>query len=300
MKWNTLIKSFNTFLKVDKSLSPNTIDAYLHDLKLFTDFLGQHQLTLSPSEIKITHVRTFLDYLSELEISATSQARIVSGLKAFYKFMQIENLMDDNPLELLETPKIGRKLPEVLSIEEIDKMQNSLDLSIPENFRNKVIIETLYSCGLRVSELINLRLSDLHFDENYISVIGKGDKQRLIPIGNRAKKLISLYINNQRGSLPIQKGSENIVFLNRRGKKLTRQMIFIMLKKTAEQAGITKQLSPHTLRHSFATHLLEGGADLRSIQTMLGHKSITTTEIYTHIDRQYLEETLYNYHPRFT
>lgn len=214
--------------------------------------------------------------------------------------MQIENLMDDNPLELLETPKIGRKLPEVLSIEEIDKMQNSLDLSIPENFRNKVIIETLYSCGLRVSELINLRLSDLHFDENYISVIGKGDKQRLIPIGNRAKKLISLYINNQRGSLPIQKGSENIVFLNRRGKKLTRQMIFIMLKKTAEQAGITKQLSPHTLRHSFATHLLEGGADLRSIQTMLGHKSITTTEIYTHIDRQYLEETLYNYHPRFT
>lgn len=300
MKWNTLIKSFNTFLKVDKSLSPNTIDAYLHDLKLFTDFLEQHQLTLSPSEIKITHVRTFLDYLSELEISATSQARIVSGLKAFYKFMQIENLMDDNPLELLETPKIGRKLPEVLSIEEIDKMQNSLDLSIPENFRNKVIIETLYSCGLRVSELINLRLSDLHFDENYISVIGKGDKQRLIPIGNRAKKLISLYINNQRGSLPIQKGSENIVFLNRRGKKLTRQMIFIMLKKTAEQAGITKQLSPHTLRHSFATHLLEGGADLRSIQTMLGHKSITTTEIYTHIDRQYLEETLYNYHPRFT
>ncbi|MGI6292558.1 MAG: site-specific tyrosine recombinase XerD [Bacteroidales bacterium] len=300
MKWDTLIKSFNTFLKVDKSLSPNTIDAYLHDLKLFTDFLEQHQLTLSPSEIKITHVRTFLDYLSELEISATSQARIVSGLKAFYKFMQIENLMDDNPLELLETPKIGRKLPEVLSIEEIDKMQNSLDLSIPENFRNKVIIETLYSCGLRVSELINLRLSDLHFDENYISVIGKGDKQRLIPIGNRAKKLISLYINNQRGSLPIQKGSENIVFLNRRGKKLTRQMIFIMLKKTAEQAGITKQLSPHTLRHSFATHLLEGGADLRSIQTMLGHKSITTTEIYTHIDRQYLEETLYNYHPRFT
>lgn len=300
MKWDTLIKSFNTFLKVDKSLSPNTIDAYLHDLKLFTDFLEQHQLTLSPSEIKITHVRTFLDYLSELEISATSQARIVSGLKAFYKFMQIENLMDDNPLELIETPKIGRKLPEVLSIEEIDKMQNSLDLSIPENFRNKVIIETLYSCGLRVSELINLRLSDLHFDENYISVIGKGDKQRLIPIGNRAKKLISLYINNQRGSLPIQKGSENIVFLNRRGKKLTRQMIFIMLKKTAEQAGITKQLSPHTLRHSFATHLLEGGADLRSIQTMLGHKSITTTEIYTHIDRQYLEETLYNYHPRFT
>ena len=300
MKWDTLIKSFNTFLKVDNSLSPNNIDAYLHDLKLFTDFLEQHQLTLSPSEIKITHVRTFLDYLSELEISATSQARIVSGLKAFYKFMQIENLMDDNPLELLETPKIGRKLPEVLSIEEIDKMQNSLDLSIPENFRNKVIIETLYSCGLRVSELINLRLSDLHFDENYISVIGKGDKQRLIPIGNRAKKLISLYINNQRGSLPIQKGSENIVFLNRRGKKLTRQMIFIMLKKTAEQAGITKQLSPHTLRHSFATHLLEGGADLRSIQTMLGHKSITTTEIYTHIDRQYLEETLYNYHPRFT
>jgi integrase/recombinase XerD len=200
MKWDTLIKSFNTFLKVDKSLSPNTIDAYLHDLKLFTDFLEQHQLTLSPSEIKITHVRTFLDYLSELEISATSQARIVSGLKAFYKFMQIENLMDDNPLELLETPKIGRKLPEVLSIEEIDKMQNSLDLSIPENFRNKVIIETLYSCGLRVSELINLRLSDLHFDENYISVIGKGDKQRLIPIGNRAKK-INFFIHQQSARL---------------------------------------------------------------------------------------------------
>ncbi len=300
MKWNVLIKSFKAFLKVDKSLSINTIEAYLHDLKLFVNFLEQQQLTLSPFEISIAHARAFLNYLTELEISATSQARIVSGLKAFYKFMQLQNLIDDNPLELLEAPKIGRKLPEVLSVEEIDKMQNSLDLSIPENFRNKVIIETLYSCGLRVSELINLRITDLHFDENYISVIGKGDKQRLIPIGGKAKKLISLYINNQRGSLRIEKGSENIVFLNRRGKKLTRQMIFIMLKKIAEQAGITKQLSPHTLRHSFATHLIEGGADLYSIQIMLGHSSITTTEIYTHIDRQYLKETLYKYHLRFT
>lgn len=299
MDWNSSIKAFHTYLKVDKSLSINTIDAYLHDIHLLLDFLDEQQLSLNPTEITLGQVRKFLNYLTELGICATSQARIVSGLKAFYKALLMQNLIENNPLELLEAPKIGRKLPQVLSIQEIDAMENSLDLSKPENFRNKTIIETLYSCGLRVSELVNLRISDLHFNESYISVIGKGDKQRLVPIGHQAKKLITLYLEGQRNQVPIQKGSENIVFLNRRGRKLTREMIFIMIKKTAEEAGIQKTLSPHTFRHSFATHLLEGGADLRSIQAMLGHKSITTTEIYTHINRQFLEDTLRSCHPRY-
>jgi len=299
MDWNTSIKAFNTFLKVDKSLSSNTIEAYLHDINLLMDFLKEQPLSINPTEVTLNQVRDFLNQLTEIGICATSQARIVSGLKAFYKSLLMQNLIDTNPLELLEAPKVGRHLPNVLSIPEIDSMESSLDLSKPENFRNKAIIETLYSCGLRVSELVNLRLSDLHFNENYISVIGKGDKQRLVPIGHQAQKLITLYIEGQRNRVPIQKGSENIVFLNRRGRKLTREMIFLMIKKTADEAGIRKTLSPHTFRHSFATHLLDGGADLRSIQAMLGHKSITTTEIYTHINREYLEDTLRSFHPRY-
>jgi len=299
MDWNTSIKAFNTFLKVDKSLSSNTIEAYLHDIHLLMDFLKEQPLSINPTEVTLNQVRDFLNQLTEIGICATSQARIVSGLKAFYKSLLMQNLIDTNPLELLEAPKVGRHLPNVLSIPEIDSMESSLDLSKPENFRNKAIIETLYSCGLRVSELVNLRLSDLHFNENYISVIGKGDKQRLVPIGHQAQKLITLYIEGQRNRVPIQKGSENIVFLNRRGRKLTREMIFLMIKKTADEAGIRKTLSPHTFRHSFATHLLDGGADLRSIQAMLGHKSITTTEIYTHINREYLEDTLRSFHPRY-
>lgn len=299
MDWTASLRLFHAFLKVDKSLSDNTIKAYLHDVQLLINFLEEKKTGLSPTEVTLEHARKFLDRLTELGISATSQARIVSGIKAFYKSLLAQNGIDVNPLELLEAPKIGRKLPQVLSIEEIDTMENSLDLSKPENFRNKAIIETLYSCGLRVSELLNLRISDLHFNENYISVIGKGDKQRLVPIGHSAQKLITLYIEGYRSQLSIQKKSENIVFLNRRGGKLSREMIFLMVKKTAEEAGIHKTLSPHTFRHSFATHLLEGGADLRSIQAMLGHKSITTTEIYTHINRQFLEDTLRSFHPRY-
>ncbi len=299
MNWKTTIIAFNTFLKVDKSLSQNTVDAYLHDVALLQTYLEEESITINPADISLEQARGFLNYLNDLGISAVSQARIVSGLKAFYKSLLIQNIIDTNPLELLEAPKIGRSLPQVLSVEEIDAMINSLDLSIPENFRNKAILETMYSCGLRVSELVGLRLSDLHFKENYISIIGKGDKQRLVPIGNKAKKLITLYIESYRNQLSIKKESEHIVFLNRRGNKLTRTMIFLIVKQTAEHAGIQKSVSPHTFRHSFATHLLEGGADLRSIQAMLGHESITTTEIYTHINREYLEDTLRSYHPRF-
>lgn len=299
MDWTASFRSFHAFLKVDKSLSNNTIQAYLHDVHLLIDFFQEKKILLSPTEVTLEHARKFMEHLTELGISVTSQARIVSGIKAFYKSLLAQNLIDVNPLELLEAPKIGRKLPQVLSIQEIDAMENSLDLSKPENLRNKAIIETLYSCGLRVSELVDLRVSDLHFNENYISVIGKGDKQRLVPIGHSAKKLITLYIEEYRSQLLIQKKSENIVFLNRRGGKLSRQMIFLIVKQIAEEAGIQKTLSPHTFRHSFATHLLEGGADLRSIQAMLGHKSITTTEIYTHINRQFLEDTLRSFHPRY-
>lgn len=299
MNWKTTIIAFNTFLKVDKSLSQNTVDAYLHDVALLQTYLEEESITINPADISLEQARGFLNYLNDLGISAVSQARIVSGLKAFYKSLLIQNIIDTNPLELLEAPKIGRSLPQVLSVEEIDAMIHSLDLSIPENFRNKAILETMYSCGLRVSELVGLRLSDLHFKENYISIIGKGDKQRLVPIGNKAKKLITLYIESYRNQLSIKKESEHIVFLNRRGNKLTRTMIFLIVKQTAEHAGIQKSVSPHTFRHSFATHLLEGGADLRSIQAMLGHESITTTEIYTHINREYLEDTLRSYHPRF-
>lgn len=299
MNWKTTIIAFNTFLKVDKSLSQNTVEAYLHDIALLQTYLEDENIDIKPTDISLEQARDFLNHLNNLGISAVSQARIVSGLKAFYKSLLVQNIIDANPLELLEAPKIGRSLPQVLNVEEIDAMINSLDLSIPENFRNKAILETMYSCGLRVSELVDLRLSDLHFKENYVSVIGKGDKQRLVPIGRKAQKLITLYIESYRNELPIEKGSEHIVFLNRRGNKLTRTMIFLIVKQTAKNAGIQKLVSPHTFRHSFATHLLEGGADLRSIQAMLGHESITTTEIYTHINREYLEDTLRSYHPRF-
>lgn len=300
MDWDRAIKSFHTFIKVDKSLSGNTIEAYIHDIAMFRSFLEEDGLSIGPDEVELKHLRQFLSHLTEVKkLEANSQARIVSGLKAFYKALLLQDEIEKNPLTLLEAPKIGRKLPNVLSLQEIEAMENVLDLSKPENFRNKTIIETLYSCGLRVSELVNLRLNDLHFNDRYINVIGKGDKQRLVPIGHLAMKLISEYIDNYRIHLPVKKGSESIVFLNRRGSKLTREMVFLIIKKAAADAGIKKQLSPHTLRHSFATHLMEGGADLRSVQAMLGHESITTTEIYTHINREYLEETLRSFHPRY-
>ncbi len=301
MTWEETIKGFNFFLQIDKSLSANTLNAYIRDVTSFVTYLENNQKKhLSPLDIKKEDLQDFLIYLhQETKISETSQARKISGLRAFYKYLLYEDIININPMDLIESPTITRKLPQVLSFEEIELIENSMDVSKPEWFRNKAIVETLYACGLRVSELINLKLSNLKFSDGFIIVLGKGNKQRIVPIGSYAIKLINLYINDIRIHLPINKGHEDFVFLNRRGRQLTRVYVFTMIKKAAENANIKKIISPHTFRHSFATHLLEGGADLRVIQMMLGHESITTTEIYTHIDRQYLEDAILSYHPRY-
>ncbi|MDR2408994.1 MAG: tyrosine recombinase XerD [Bacteroidales bacterium] len=301
MDWEDACKGFEFFLLIDKSVSSNTNLAYIHDVKLLQEYLEEKTETPPPpTELKIEHIQGFMIYLNEdKHISENSQARCLSGIKSFYKYLLYEDVINYNPLELAESPKSIRKLPQVLSFEEIEQIENSFDLSKPEQFRDKTIIETLYACGLRVSELVNLGLSNLYFADNIIQVKGKGNKQRIVPIGRYAIKLINLYVNDIRIHLKIAKGHEDYVFLNRRGKQLTRVYIFTMIKRAAENAGIQKTISPHTFRHSFATHLLEGGADLRAIQMMLGHESITTTEIYTHIDRQYLEDTILSYHPRY-
>jgi integrase/recombinase XerD len=301
MKWEDALIGFGHFLLIDKSLSGNTREAYLHDVKLLQTYLIETRKTQeNPDKLNIEHIRGFICYLSkDKQMSEYSQARILSGIKSFYKYLLYEDVIKCNPLELVESPKIIRKLPQILSFEEIEQIENALDVSKPEQFRDKTMIETLYSCGLRVSELVNLRLSNLHFDDGIILVEGKGNKQRIVPIGRYAIKLINLYVDDIRSHLTIEKGHEDYVFLNRRGKKLTRVYVFTAIKQAAEKAGIQKVISPHTFRHSFATHLLEGGADLRAIQMMLGHESITTTEIYTHIDRQYLEDAILSYHPRY-
>lgn len=291
--WLQLINDFKYYLKLEKSLSDNSVQAYLNDIKklaLYTD--------KNPNDIDLKELDNFIYDLNKTLLSARSQARIISGIKAFYHFLIQEELMTDNPAELLESPKIGQKLPEVLSVPEIDLLQSKIDLSKPEGHRNKAIIETLYSCGLRVSELTGLKISDLHFKESYIFVTGKGSKQRIIPIGERAIEEIRFYRKNFRNSLNILPEYSDILFLNRRGKQLTRVMIFTIIKNLAAEAGIKKNISPHTFRHSFATHLIEGGADLRAVQEMLGHESIITTEIYTHIDREYLKQVVNDYHPR--
>jgi integrase/recombinase XerD len=293
---NDLLLNFKNFLRIDKGLSDNTIEAYLYDVSVLENYIskqGESLLTVTLEDIP-----GFLQSLNE-KINETSQARRLSGIRAFYKYLLYEDLILNNPFDLIESPKLTRKLPQTLSFEEIERIEEAFDLSKPENFRNKTIIETLYSCGLRVSEVVNLKKSNLFFKQDFITVIGKGDKQRLVPIGSYAKKLIIMYIDSYRVHLPIQKGHEDYVFLNRRGKKLSRVSVFTMIKQAVQDAGIHKEVSPHTFRHSFATHLLEGGADLRSIQTMLGHESITTTEIYTHIDREYLADTILSCHPRY-
>lgn len=301
MTWEKAIKGFKTFLRIDKSLSDNTINAYTRDVTSFVTYLGNNQTEpLSPLDIKKEDIQDFLIYLhQEKKISETSQARQLSGLRTFFKYLLYEDLININPMDLIESPAITRKLPPILSFEEIVLIEDSMNVSKPEWFRNKTIVETLYACGLRVSELVNLKLSNLKFADGFIIVRGKGNKQRIVPIGSYAIKLINLYINDIRIHLPVQKGHEDFVFLNRRGKQLTRVYVFTMIKEAVENAGIKKPISPHTFRHSFATHLLEGGADLRVIQMMLGHESITTTEIYTHIDRQYLEDAILSYHPRY-
>jgi len=298
MNWERAIIQFRNFLQLEKSLSANTIKAYETDLQKFVRFLEINKLKISPHEVTFQNLKDFIGWINEMELHARSQARIISGLKAFYKFLIIEDFIEKDPTALLETPTIGRKLPEVLSIEEIDRILGAIDLSKPEGQRNKAIIETLYSCGLRVSELINLRITNLFFKDGFIKVIGKGDKERLVPIGKKAIKEIQYYFQDRNLLSNIDKSGENIVFLNRRGKPLTRVMIFTIVKNLAQTAGIKKKISPHTFRHSFATHLIDGGADLRAVQEMLGHESIITTEIYTHLDREYLRDAIIRFHPR--
>jgi integrase/recombinase XerD len=294
--WNRYIKEFVSYLKIEKGLAENSIFAYQNDVAKLHDF--SVSIDKNAEQISYNDLKLFIAALYDLGLSARTQARIISGIKQFYGYLLLENYITVDPSELLDQPKIGRKLPEVLTIEEIDRLIDALDMSKTESHRNKAIIETLYSCGLRVSELVNLRFSDLFFEEGFIRVIGKGNKERLVPVSASVEKEISIYNDHIRRHQNIKKGDENVVFLNRRGGKLTRVMIFTIIKDLAERIGLQKTISPHTFRHSFATHLLEGGANLRAIQEMLGHESITTTEIYTHLDQRYLKEAILSFHPR--
>lgn len=298
MKKNSYIKGFIAYLQLERSLAKNSIEAYTADVDKLFQYLQNEDSGKSFLKVDLNDLRDFLVYINKIGVGARTQARIISGIKTFFKYLLLEDLITSDPSELLEAPRLGRKLPITLSISEIDKIEEVIDLSKPEGTRNKAIIETLYSCGLRVSELCDLKLSNLFFNEQYIRVIGKGDKERLVPIGSSAIKYIQIYTNEIRNHLQIQKGNEDIIFLNRRGRRLTRVMIFTIVKNLVEKAGIDKVVSPHSFRHSFATHLVEGGADLRAVQEMLGHESITTTEIYTHLDREYLRDTILTYHPR--
>ena len=294
--WNRYIKDFVSFLKIEKGLADNSVKAYTDDVLKLKDFAEAENI--NPDAITLKFLQRFIHELFELGLSARSQARIVSGIKQFFNFLILDDELSSDPSELLELPRIGRKLPEVLTIEEIDLIIETIDLSKNEGHRNKAIIETLYSCGLRVSELVNLRFEELFFNEGFIRVIGKGNRQRLVPVSPSVEKEIGIYVDNFRRHQSIKPGNESFVFLNRRGAKLTRVMIFTIVKNLVELAGIRKNVSPHTFRHSFATHLLEGGANLRAIQEMLGHESITTTEIYTHLDQQFIQEAIISFHPR--
>jgi integrase/recombinase XerD len=296
LSWKQSFKDFGTYLRLEKSLSGNSIEAYLNDVKKLESFFSESGKNLPPNYISYSDLKEFLKWFNSHNQNARTQSRVLSGIRAFFKFLLIEGEINENPSSLIESPKIGLKLPEVLSIEEIDRMINVIDLSKAEGHRNKAIIETLYGCGLRVSELVDLRLTDIHYNEGFVIVTGKGDKQRLVPIGNKALKEIDLY-KTDRNRLPVIH-DQNILFLNRRGSKLTRVMIFTIIKDLAARADIKKNISPHTFRHSFATHMIEAGADLRAVQEMLGHESILTTEIYTHIDRSFLRDTLMMFHPR--
>ena len=295
--WNTYIKSYQSFLRIERGLSKNTIENYTFDIERLCQFLDANAIMVSPTKISEETLQLFIYSVSK-EVNARSQARIISGLKSFFSYLIFEDYRNDNPLELIETPKTGRKLPDTLSLSEIDALIAAVDLSLPEGERNRAILETLYGCGLRVSELVTLKISDLFFDEGFIKITGKGNKQRFVPIGNLTKKYIEIYRNSVRTHLNIQKGFEDTLFLNRRGKQLTRAMIFTIIKNLADKIELNKTISPHTFRHSFATHLLENGADLRSIQLMLGHESITTTEIYVHLDRRHLTQIMNMFHPR--
>lgn len=297
--WQPYKKGFKAYLQLERSLSENSVDAYLHDVELLTQWMLLQGLQKNPAAVLQEDLQQFLKAIAEMGMGANSQARIISGLRAFFKYAMLEQIVQQNPTELLEAPKLKRALPEVLSFDEIEAIIGAIDQSTPEGVRNKAMLETLYSCGLRVSELVNLQLSQLYLDVGFVRVFGKGSKERLVPIGRDAIKYIQLYRDNVRVHVPVQKGEEDMVFLNNRGRRLSRVMVFLIIKAMAAKAGITKNISPHTFRHSFATHLVEGGADLRAVQEMLGHESITTTEIYTHLDREYLRETLHRFHPAF-
>lgn len=296
LSWKQSIKDFETYLRLEKSLSENSIEAYSDDVHKLESFFMRKDNRDTPLNVTFRELREFIAWLEAENKNARTQSRVISGIRAFYRFLLIEGEIEENPASLIESPKTGLKLPEVLSVREIDNIIAEIDLSRPEGHRNKAIIETLYGCGLRVSELVNLRMTDIHHGEGFVTVTGKGNKQRLVPISNKALKEIDLY-KKDRDRLPVIH-DQNIVFLNRRGRRLTRAMIFTIIKDLAAKAGIRKNISPHTFRHSFATHLVEGGADLRAVQEMLGHESILTTEIYTHIDRSFLRDTLLMFHPR--
>jgi integrase/recombinase XerD len=297
--WDAYKKGFKAYLQLEKSLSDHSVEAYLRDVEKLTEFLVASEQKQSPAEVNLKTLQQFIKWIGELGMTASSQARIISGIKGFYKYCLIENVVTTDPTALLEAPKLKRSLPDVLSFDEIENIIAEIDQSKPEGGRNKAILETMYSCGLRVSEVVNLQISCLYLDVGFIRVIGKGNKERLVPIGSDASKYIKLYKDNIRVHVPIKKGSEDILFVNKRGGQLSRIMIFYIIKDLAQKAGITKNISPHTFRHSFATHLVEGGADLRAVQEMLGHESITTTEIYTHLDRDFLRSTLQQFHPAY-
>ena len=297
MNWTTYIKSYQSYLRIERGMSKNTIDNYSFDIERLCLFLEENSISVSPITISEETIQQFVYHIAK-QLNARSQARIISGLKSFFSYLIFEDYRSDNPLELIETPRIGRKLPDTLSIVDIDRLIAAIDLSSNEGERNRAMLETLYGCGLRVSELVTLKISDLFFEEGFVKITGKGNKQRFVPIGSYTQKYIAIYKDNVRSHLNIQKGHEDTLFLNRRGRQLTRAMIFTIIKDLALKIDLNKTISPHTFRHSFATHLLENGADLRSIQLMLGHESITTTEIYVHLDRKHLSEIMNTFHPR--
>jgi integrase/recombinase XerD len=298
MNWSESKKGYETFLRIEKNLSPNSVSAYVNDINKLITFVAEYYPNLTPETVKLAQLRKFVEWMNQKGISPRTQARTISGIKSFYKFLLIEEAVENDPTTLVESPRIGRKLPEILTDEEINNLIEAIDETKPEGLRNKAILETLYSCGLRVSELVDLKLSNLHFEQEFLRIAGKGERERLVPISKRAIEDIKKYLVNSRKKLTIEKGFENIVFLNRRGKKLSRVMIFTIIKNLAEKIKLEKNISPHTFRHSFASALVQGGADLRTVQEMLGHESILTTEIYTHLDKEYLKDTVNKFHPR--
>ena len=298
MSWGLYIKQFKSYLKLERSLAENSIEAYLADINKLEQFFTLKEREISPLKVQQSDLVDFIEFLSELGLSPYTQSRIISGIKSFYKFLVYEDLVIKDPSELLESPKLGRKLPDVLNVHEIDQLFEAIDHSRPEGARNRAMLETMYSSGLRVSELTDLKISNIYEDLGFLRIVGKGNKERLVPIGKVALKYIKIYRDDVRVHQVIQKGQEDFLFLNRRGNKLSRVMVFMVIKELVKKTGLQKNVSPHTFRHSFATHLIEGGADLRAVQEMLGHESITTTEIYTHLDRDYLKEVIKEYHPR--